>query len=560
MLDLIVRGAMVADGTGAPIVTADVGVRDGRVVAVGRLAEPARETVDADGLVLAPGIVDVHTHYDAQITWDATASPSPALGVTTVVIGNCGFSIAPCPPETRDLVARNLSEVEGMSLTALRAGIDWSFESFADYLDLVQTKNPYPNIAAFVGHSTVRSAVMGPAASERAATAEEVAAMRALVASALAAGAVGLASSHSENHNGYGGVPMPSRLADEAELRALASTLADRGRGVYQMTAGPNTGVDFLESLGRDTGRPIIFSSVFQNDSFPDRGPNQLRDCAAARSRGIDVYGQVSCQPLTMEFSLRNAYPLSSLDVWEPLRAADHATQLRLFADPAFRARFRDELAKPRRGRLFYGNWDRLLVAGGATEAGRAVEDRSIAELAAERGADPIDTFLDLALAENLDTLFAARLINADEDKLEPMLRHDRSLITLSDAGAHLSFLCDAGFGLHLLGRWVRERKAFDLAEAVHQLTGRPAGVYRIPDRGVVAPGAWADLLLFDPATVASAPRPRRIADLPGGDSRMVRDPVGVHGVWVNGTRVHDGRDYLRGDAGPGRVLRRFDA
>ncbi|BBK37637.1 amidohydrolase [Allostella sp. ATCC 35155] len=560
MLDLIIRGAEIVDGTGTPAMRADLGVADGRIAAIGRLTEPAQQTVEADGLVLAPGIVDIHTHYDAQLTWDPTASPSTALGVTSVVMGNCGFSIAPCPPDRRDLVARNLSEVEGMSLASLRTGIDWRFERFGEYLDLVQSKGPHLNVAAFVGHSTVRSAVMGEAASERPATADEIAAMRGLVAESLAAGAVGFASSHSENHNGYGGVPMPSRLADEAEIRTLAGTLGDAGRGVYQMTAGPNTSVAFLESLGREIGRPVIFSSVFQNDTFPDRGPGQLRDCAAAADRGVQVYGQTSCQPLTMEFTLANAYPLSSLDVWDDLRGADADRLARSFADPTFRDRFRATLGVPKKGKLFYGNWSRVQVGQAATDANRAAEGRSIADLAAAAGSDPVDVFFDLALSEDLGTLFSAQLINADEDQLEPMLQHPNGVIALSDAGAHLSFLCDAGYGLHLLGHWVRDRKAFSLEEAVRQLTSKPAAIYRIPDRGRIAPGAPADLMLFDPARVAPSPRPRRVADLPGGDSRMVRDPIGMHGVWVNGVQVHDGRDHVHSGAGPGRVLRHFSA
>ena len=558
MLDVLVKGARVADGTGAPLVTADVGVKDGRIAAIGRIAETARETVDADGLVLAPGIVDVHTHYDAQLTWDPTASPSTSLGVTTVVMGNCGFSIAPCPPDRRDLVARNLSEVEGMSLESLRSGIDWRFETFGQYLDLIDSKQPWVNVAAFVGHSTVRTSILGEDASQRAARPEEIAAMRALVAESVAAGAVGFASSHSENHNGYGGVPMPSRLADESEIRTLVGVIGEAGHGVYQMTAGPNTSVAFLESLGRETKRPIIFSAVFQNDTFPDRGPGQLRDCAAAHGRGVEVYGQTSCQPLSMEFTLGNAYPLSSLDAWNDLRGADPDTLMRSFASAEFRERFRATLGVPKKGKLFYGNWTRVEVAVAGSAANAGLEGKTIAAIAAERGADPVDVFFDLGVDEKLSTMFSARLINADDDGLQPMLKHEQGVIALSDAGAHLSFLCDAGFGLHLLGHWVRERKAFTIEEAVRQLTSKPASIYRIPGRGRIAPGAHADLMLFDPARVGPS-RSRRVADLPGGGARMVRDPIGLHGVWVNGTQVHDGREYQRPSRGPGGVIRRFD-
>ena len=556
MLDLVIKGARLADGGGGPLVPGDLGVEDGRIVELGKVATPARRTVDADGLVLAPGIVDVHTHYDAQLTWDSSASPSPSLGVTTVVMGNCGFTIAPCPAPYRDLVARNLSEVEGMPLEALREGIDWRFESFGEYLDLVAGKGPVPNVAAFVGHSTVRTAVMGEDASRRTATDEEIAAMRLLVDAALAAGAIGLSSSASENHNGYGGVPMPSRLASPAETRHLAGALGAAGTGIFQMTAGPATTVDFLEGIARETGRPVIFSSVFQNDAFPERGPGQLAACAAAQARGAEVYGQVSCQPLTMEFTLANPYPMQSLEAWEDLKSAAPARLREAYEDPAFRARFRRSLAEPRRGTLFYGAWHRVFVESAARPENRALEGRSIADLAAERGGDPLDVFLDIALAEDLETGFLARLVNADEEKLAPMLRDDCAVIALSDAGAHLSFLCDAGYGLHLLGHWVRERGTFDLPTAVRKLTSVPATIYGIPGRGRLAPGYAADLLLFDPATVGSGP-PRRVRDLPGGHARIVRDPLGVHGVWVNGVPV--------GEAGAapcpaGEVIRRFAA
>lgn len=261
-----------------------------------------------------------------------------------------------------------------------------------------------------------------------------------------------------------------------------------------------------------------------------------------------------------MEFTLANAYPLSSLDVWDDLRGADAATLTRHFADADFRRRSRATLGTPKKGKLFYGNWARVQVGQAATDANRAAEGRSIADIAAAGNRDPVDVFFELALSEDLGTLFSAQLINADEDQLEPMLQHANGVIALSDAGAHLSFLCDAGYGLHLLGHWVRDRKAFTLEEAVRQLTSKPADIYRIPDRGRIAVGGPGRPDAVRSTRVAPSPRPRRVPDLPGGDSRMVRDPIGMHGVWVNGVQVHDGRDYTRPAAGPGRVLRHFSA
>ena len=556
MHDLVIRGAMVADGVGNPLMRADVAVVGERIAEVGDVTESAKETVDADGLVLAPGIVDVHTHYDAQLTWESRATPSPALGVTTVVMGNCGFSIAPCPPERREQMARNLAEVEGMSIAALEAGIDWSFEDFSGYLALLRRKGCYPNAGVFVGHSAVRTTVLGAEASERAATGDEIATMRAMVKEAVEAGAIGFATSTSINHNGDGGVPMPSRLAEDDEMRALVGVLGELGRGIFQLTVGPGMTVERLEGLAAETGRPVFMTAALHNETFPDRAIGMLEDAAAAQSRGNAVWAQVSCQPLSMDFSMRTAFPLQSLDAWEPLHGASDDEFLSIIASRDFRDRFRDDLEKPQRGRIFYGDWRRVEVAMAATPAHRPLEGETIEAIAGREGRDPVDVMFDLAVDEKLGTTFNAALLNADEAAVEGLLRHDAGLISLSDAGAHLCYLCDAGYGLHLLGHWVRDKGVFDLADGIRRITSLPAQLYGIPDRGEIAPGKFADLLLFDPAEVGRGAL-RRVDDLPGGESRLIREPCGVHGVWVNGTGVFDGRGY-RDVPPPGHVLDRF--
>ena len=556
MHDLIIRGAMVADGVGNPLIRADVAVAGERIAEVGEVTVSARQTVEADGLVLAPGIVDVHTHYDAQLTWESRATPSPALGVTTVVMGNCGFSIAPCPPDRREQMARNLAEVEGMSIAALEAGIDWSFEDFSDYLALLRRKGCYPNAGVFVGHSAVRTTVLGAEASERAATGDEIATMRGIVTEAMEAGAIGFATSTSINHNGDGGVPMPSRLAEDDEMRALVGVLGELGRGIFQLTVGPGMTVERLEGLAAETGRPVFMTAALHNETFPDRAIGMLEDAAAAQSRGNAVWAQVSCQPLSMDFSMRTAFPLQSLDSWEPLHGASDRDFLAIIASPEFRNRFRDDLEKPQRGRIFYGDWRRVAVAMAATPAHRPLEGETIEAIAGREGRDPVDVMFDLAVDEKLGTTFNAALLNADETAVEGLLRHDAGLISLSDAGAHLCYLCDAGYGLHLLGHWVRDKGVFDLADGVRRITSLPAQLYGIPDRGEIAPGKFADLLLFDPAEVGRGAL-RRVDDLPGGESRLIREPCGVHGVWVNGTGVFDGRGY-RDVPPPGHVLDRF--
>jgi N-acyl-D-amino-acid deacylase len=556
MYDLVIKGAQVADGLGNPLQSADVAVQDGRIVKIGRIDGAAAETVDADGLVLAPGIVDVHTHYDAQLTWDSNATPSPALGVTTVVVGNCGFSIAPCPPECRDLIARNLAEVEGMSLTALRSGTNWEFESFAEYLALLKRKGVTPNVAAFIGHSAVRTMVMGEGASERAASGDEVAEMRALVSGGMDAGAVGFSTSTSINHNGDGGVPMPSRLAEESELRSLASVLGEKGRGVFQLTVGPSMTSEVMESIAEDNNCGVFQTAALHNEAFPERAHKMVSDSAAAQERGNQLWAQVSCQSLSMDFALTAAFPLQSLDAWRPLIDADPESFERQIRDAEFRNRFRHDLEVPQKGKLFYGDWSKVSVAMAAKSENRHFDGMRIDELAAQQGKDPIDVFFDLSADEGLETVFTAGLMNSDEDEVEKLMRQPGSLISLSDGGAHLRYLCDAGYGLHLLGHWVRERGTFELPDAIRRLTSLPADLYHLPGRGRIAPGAHADLLLFDAATVGRGPLLRAF-DLPGGESRLMRNPEGVHGVWVNGAHVFDGKNYVAATP-PGVVIDKF--
>lgn len=560
MIDLLVRGALVFDGTGGAPAHADVAVHDGLIAAVGaRLDLAAAHTVDADGLALMPGIVDSHTHFDAQITWDPTVRPSPALGVTTAVIGNCGFTIAPCRPADRELLMRNLTQVEGMSLAALRAGIVWGFETFAEYMAQLRRRGSAVNVAAYIGHSSVRTYVMGAAAATRAATASEIAQMQAIVRDAMRHGAVGFASSTSPAHNGAGGLPMPSRLADDAEMAALVEAMSEGGRGVYMLTKGGHTPIPFLESLAARTGRPVMIAALLHNATNPRAVFDDLDAITAACARGHRLLGQVSCCPLTMDFTLASPYPVEGLQSWQPALGLAGAALVAVLADPAFRAAVRCELVTPTTFRLFNNEWDKVHVVETQRAENVGLEQRSIAEIAAERGADPLDTMLDLAIAEGLATVFTAQLLNSDEDAVGRMLNHPNSIVSLSDAGAHLTFFNDAGFGLHLLGHWARERGAMSLPEAVRRLTSHPASVLGLQRRGLIRAGCAADLLLFDPATVGRGPK-RRVHDLPGGAARLTTDAIGVHGVWVNGQRVADARGLVAQTPLAGELLTEFAA
>ena len=554
MYDFVFRNALLLDGLGSPPRRGDLAITEERIAAVGLVEGAARETLDADELALMPGIIDNHTHYDAQLTWDPWVSPSPALGVTTAVIGNCGFTIAPCRPADRERVMRNLTQVEGMSLEALRAGIRWEFETVPQYLDMLERGGAAVNIAAFVGHSSVRIYVMGEDATERAATEAEVAEMRRLVLDALRAGAIGFATSTSPAHNGAGGLPMPSRLADDAELVSLVSALRDAGRGLFMLTKGGHTSIEFLERLAADSGRPVVIAALLHNSTEPDGVFADLRGIARANERGRRLLGAVSCCPLAMDFTLHSPYTFESLQAWKAAARLQGEAYRRKLGERAFRAAVREEIARPGHFRLFNGEWHKVQVIESAR---RELEGRTIDDIARAAGKDPLDAMLDLALAENLDTVFSALLLNSDEEAVGRMLRDPHALVSLSDAGAHLTFFNDAGFGLHLLGHWARALGVLTLEQAAWRLTGQPAAIYGIKERGALRAGYHADLLLFDPRTVGRGPN-RRVHDLPAEQPRLTAEAIGVHGVWVNGARIVDGRGLCRVEKLPGRLLREF--
>jgi N-acyl-D-amino-acid deacylase len=560
MDDLLICNATLLDGSGAEPVVGDLAVQGGRIRALGpALARNARRVIEADGLALMPGIIDSHTHFDAQITWDPYVRPSPALGVTTAVIGNCGFTIAPCRPQDRELTMRNLTQVEGMSLEVLRQGIRWNFETFAEYLAQLRASGSAVNLAAYVGHSSVRTWVLGADASKREATPDEIAHMATIVREAMAAGAVGLASSTSPAHNGEGGVPMPSRLASDAEHLALIEAMGAAGGGVYMVTKGGQMPVALLEDMSARSKRPVMIAALLHNPMNPQAVFKDLDAISAANQRGRKLIGQVSCCPLTMDFTLASPYPVEGLASWRPALGVQGAALKAVLADPGFRDAVRAELAAPAVFRLFNGEWDKVHVVEVAEPRHRALEQRSIADIAAEQGRDPLDAMLDLALAEDLGTTFVAQLLNSDEEAVGRMLNHPHSIVSLSDAGAHLTFFTDAGFGLHLLGHWVRERGAMSLQEAARRLTSQSAQLFGMRGRGLLRESYAADLLLFDPATVGRAAK-RRVHDLPGGAPRLTTDAIGVQGVWVNGALVADGRGLI-GDAPlVGELMTRFGA
>jgi N-acyl-D-aspartate/D-glutamate deacylase len=559
MHDLIIHNASVIDGTGADAFNGGIAVSGGRISTVGGDLGEARETIDAKGLTLAPGIIDLHTHFDAQLTWDGFATPSTGLGVTTVVIGNCGFTIAPCKPEHRDLTLRNLTHVEGMSLDALREGVDWGFESYAEYLDMLAGKGSVPNVASFVGHSSLRTYVLGEEASNRPATKQEVAEMKRLLLDALAAGGCGFATSTLEQHNGENGIPMPSRLADEYEMMELTGALKEAGHGVFMLTKGMTSTIGWLESIAANNGRPVMIAAMFVDPNDPERVFNEFAEIEQARGRGNELWGQVGCFPLGMEFTLRHPYPLEAFLAWRPAIEAEGSDAfLQVLADPSFRTAVKAEAkTKGVPNRFSYVQMDFLTIKSVTRADHEAFIGKIVGQLAADAGKDPFDWLFDFALDGELDAMFECQLFNTDESRVKDLLRHPNSAITLSDAGAHLSFLCDAGFGLHLFGHWARDRGDMTLEEAVQAVTSRPADIYRIRDRGRLQAGAHADLILFDPATVGRGDK-RRVSDLPTGASRIDTPAIGLHGVWVNGARVFEDGKRIDDCGHPGALIRDF--
>jgi N-acyl-D-aspartate/D-glutamate deacylase len=545
-MSTLLRNASLVDGTGSPARPADVVVDGDRIAAVQGPGEAdaggADEVVDLDGLVLAPGFIDVHTHYDAQVLWDGDLTPSSWHGVTSVVMGNCGFGVAPTRPEHREVVVRTLENVEGMSMEALEAGIDWCFESFPDYLRAVEARPTRLNVAAFVGHSPLRLFVVG--GEERPATEAEVAEMRRLLREAIEAGAIGFSTSRQPAHQGAWGRPVPSRFADVDEVYALASVLGELGKGVIQASIGPGLFVDQFSDLAVRNGVPVTWTALVAR---ADRPGAALRTVERSAALPGEVYPQIACRPIVMQVSMTDPTPLAEVDEWKEVLARPRAERAALYADAAWRDRARDATLA-----AWAHRWPKTSVEETATH--RDAVGVPLDRLAAERGTTPFDLLLDLALADGMATRFRIVLDNDGDDEVGDLLADQRTLLGLSDAGAHATQLCDACYSTHLLGHWVRERGALGLEEAVWRLTGHPHEAFRIPERGLVRPGWFADLVAFDPAAVGCTPV-ERVHDQPGGADRLVVRSTGVEDVWVNGVRTRAGGEDVPA-ATPGRLLR----
>ncbi|MCY4549692.1 MAG: amidohydrolase family protein [Defluviicoccus sp.] len=559
--DLKIVGGTVIDGSGAERFRGDVALRDGRIAAVGAVSGSAARTIDAEGCVVAPGFIDIHSHYDAQVMWDRMLTISPWHGVTSVVMGNCGFGVAPAKPDNRLPLMRTLENVEGMSFEALEEGLGgWPFESFAEYLDAIEARGTAINVGAMVGHSAVRLDVMGLESTERTARPDEVEAMARVVGEAVAAGALGFSSSTSRLHVGFAGKPVPSRLADMAtETIPLAEAVGRNGGGVVQITNGIEPDFAAFEKLA-DAAGTVTWTALLTrigDDSLHERH----RDRAARQHADrLPIHPQVSCRPLTMEFQFAAPFPFDRLDSFKPATAADADGKRQILADPAFRAAVKRELAEG--GATEPQTWALVMALQSLEVSACAerpeLEGRLVPEAAAEEGVDPLDLTFDLAVSSGLKTRFRIPLANTNEGAIAGLLTEPFTVLGLSDAGAHASQLCDACFSTHLLGRWVRDRGALTLEQAIDHLCARPAAIFGLAGRGLLAAGCAGDVVVFDPETVAPGPL-ERVYDLPAGADRLISTPTGVRAVVVNGTVLRRDNETLlgAGDPMPGQLLRR---
>jgi len=561
LFDLVIKNAKIIDGTGSPSFIGDIAIEDGVIVNRGNNLGASKLVVDAKGLTLVPGFIDSHTHYDAQLTWDPWANPSPKLGVTTVVIGNCGFTIAPCKPEHRELTIRNLTNVEGMSLDALRKGIVWNFETFPEYLNFLEERGVGPNVAAYVGHSSVRVYVMGEDALTRTATNDEILEMEKIVKESMISGGLGFATSTFEGHNGENGVPMPSRLADNKEMHNLIMAMASFGRGVFMLTRGSNTSIDNIQKWMEGSNRPAIVAALLHNPLSDNSTFKVLADISEATDKGTEMWGQVSCRPLSMEFTMKSPYLFEGIHSWRPaMECTSLGIYKKVLAENNFRRNLSKEIENDAQVRLFNGDWDKIIVREVQNNKYKNLEGQSLKDIAKAENVKPLDWLLDHSLKENgMNTLFIAMLLNNDEEAVGKLLQHPRSNITLSDAGAHLTFFNDAGYGLYMLKKWVKENKIMSIEEAIYNLTGKQADIYRIDQRGRLVPGQYADMMLIDPDEI-DVSQSYRVNDLPGGSSRLNIDGHGIHGVWINGNKVLDETNIINSKKLPGKVIRGFHA
>jgi len=553
--DLVLSGGTVIDGTGRPGFTADVAITADRIVAIEPKIPPreAATVIDARGLIICPGFVDHHTHYDAQVLWDPLVTCSSWHGITSIIMGNCGVGLAPCKPADRETLVGDLVNVEGMALDVLQRGVRWSWESVGEYLEAIGASGLGVNVGLMVPLSPLRQFVLGAESKERAATEQERQQLRTLFHAAMEAGAFGFSTTVLPQHLGFQGRPLPCRLASRDELGTLAGVLKELGRGSIEIALTRSPGVlsddeyELLTFLLMQSERPVTWLGLLQKpEAPPDAWKGALNRVIPLFDRGYLPLGQVPCHYKSARFGLQRPFIFGNFDCWKVVFDRPLEEQRRLYASTEFRTAFREEMRQPR---LFTGQWDHMSVFTVEKPELRGLVDKSLATLSQERNKDPLDLFFDLALEDNLNLQFLYEFGQVNKD----MLTHPHTLVGLSDGGAHADMRCEAGYSTYLLGTIVRDKQMLSLEEAIRRLTSVPAQVFGIPLRGTVAPGMIADLVVFDPATV-NCGKQEAVRDFPGGGLRYIEKSSGIAHTIVNG-KVLFSHGETQG-ALPGRVLR----
>jgi N-acyl-D-aspartate/D-glutamate deacylase len=532
--DLLIKNGTVVDGTGAPRFRADIAVSGDRIAEIGKITQGAKKVIDASDLIVSPGFIDPHTHYDAQICWDPLISCTSWHGITSVIMGNCGVGVAPCKPEAREIAAWDLTNVEAIPFESLNKGITWDWQTFPEFLDAAQRRGSAINLGFLAPLTPFRHYVMGKESMDRAATLEETDKIAALLSEAMAAGAMGFSTTTLKQHIGFHGTPLGCRLASKDELKAYANVLKQHGKGAIEvaLTKKIATFSDdeyaLLDMLLTESGRPVTWLAMASTPRRPERAMETLGRCEPLIKRG--GIPQVLCKPFVSQLDLRNPFTFADTESWNRAFNQPVEVQKKIYADPEFRHEFREDLKRPH---LFTGKWHRVEILEVTNPALKDYEGKTVAEVAEMRGADPLDTFLDLALEDDLNIQYTMQQYH--EEGIQQLISDPRTMIGLSDGGAHVDMLCDAGYATYLLGNWVRKREAVTLEFAIKRITSEPANFFGVRERGQLKKGWKADITVFDYNTVNSARRAKMQHDLPGGGRRLVMPAEGIEYTVVNG-------------------------
>jgi len=563
MIDLIIRNGIIVDGTGKAGFQGDVAIDKGRIIEVGKISQRAAREIDASGHAVAPGFIDVHTHYDAQVFWDPKLTPSSNHGVTTVIGGNCGFSIAPLSgrPDDAAYLQAMLSRVEGMPLESLQQCTTWSWTSFGEYLDRIDGTLAI-NAGFMVGHSALRRTVMGKRAVGGKPSAEDLDAMKALLARSLAEGGLGFSTTMSPTHNDADGAPVPSRHADASEYVALAEVVGHAEGTFLEMVADVSRPFDEetlerMTSMSRAAGRSLNWNLLAPNSRLPQLFDAQLAASDYAAQRGGRIMALAAVRPISLVLTFESGMVLDSFPGWQQVMALPHQQRKQQLADPATRKQMQAVMHSPAAGAYAaLADWSQWRITETVLPENKSLNGMLIGTLASTLNKSPLDTLLDLTVAEDLRTRFTPALTGTDDESWRMRARSwrdPRALIGGSDAGAHLDMIDTFALSSHLLADGVRERKLMPLEDAVYRLTGLPAAIFGLKERGVVRQGNIADIVVFDPTAIGAGPIYSR-ADLPGGNARLFCDAIGVKDVIVSGTPII--RDGQFTGAMPGKVLR----